>query len=92
MLVHADDSNGLKKLSWFHRQLQIMSIHNRLNISQFQIGFGIPCLIAIHKAGLVNSIHLVSGKDTGGPIWFSLIFVLGAFDVFLMVIFVFGVL
>lgn len=42
--------------------------------------------------GLVNFIHLVSAKDTGGPIWFSLIWVLGALDVFLMVIFSFGVL
>lgn len=66
----------------FHRQLQIMSINYRLNFSQFQIGFWMPCWIAIQVSYLVKSIQPLSGKYIGGAIGYNLILLSVEFDVF----------
>ncbi len=92
MWIHNENTTDLRKLTMFHRQLQIMSIHYRLNLSQFQIGFAIPCLIAVQTACLMNTFSLISGKEIGGPIWYNLLYVWGAMVFFLVIIFVFGIL
>ncbi len=69
-----------------------MSSHYRLNHSMFQLGCAIPCLIAMQVACLHNSIALFSGKDTGGPIWYNLLYVWGEVVIFSMIMFVFGIL
>ncbi len=86
MSIHQDNTTDLRKLTLFHRQLQIMSTHYRLNISQFQLGFAIPSFIAIQTACLFNTVSFISGKDTGGPIWYNLLYA------YLAVVFVFGII
>ncbi len=43
-------------------------------------------------ACLNNSIALFSGKDTGGPIWYNLLYVWAEVMIFSMIVFVFGIL
>ncbi len=68
-----------------------MSIEYRAYISQFQISFAIPSFIALQTACLYNTISVLSGKDTGGPIWYNLLYAYVAVVIFLDVIFVFGI-
>ncbi len=90
--THKDDSSNLLKLALFHRQLQIMSIHYRLNLSQFQIGCTIPCFIAIQTACLYKTLSWLSGKDTGGPILYNLLCLSSEVCIVFMTIFGFGIL
>ncbi len=76
----------------FHRQLQIMGIHYRLNLSQFQIGCAMFSFIAMQWACLYNSISFLSGKDTGGPIWYDLMYAWSEIVFIVGVLFVFGIL
>lgn len=69
-----------------------MAIQYRLNHSQFQIGFAIPCWMAMQSICLYNSISLISGKDTGASIWFNLLYAWSAVVCFCVIIFVFGIL
>ncbi len=90
--THNHNTSDLRKLSLFYRQLQILSVHYRLSFSQFQLGFAIPSFIAFQTACLYNTIVLISGKDTGGPIWFNLMYACEEVDVIFLVNFVFGIL
>ncbi len=90
--INKENISDSRKLALFQRQIQQLSIQYRLNHSMFQLGCAIPCLIAIQMACLNNSIVLFSGKDTGGPIWYNLLYVWCEFMVFLMIVFVFGIL
>ncbi len=83
---------GLRKLTLFRRQLQVMAIQYRLNHSQFQIGFAIPSLIALQTISLYNTISLISGKDTGASIWYNLLYAWCGVVCFFMIIYVFGIL
>ncbi len=85
------NTGDLRKLTLFYRQLQIMSMHYRLNFSQVQLGFAIPSFIAFQTACLYNSITLISGKDTGGPIWYSLMFAWNEVVIICLVMFAFGI-
>lgn len=69
-----------------------MSTHYRLYISKIQIGCAIPCLIAVQMSCLHNSITFISGKDTGGPIWYTLFYAELEVVFFFLVIFVCGIL
>lgn len=41
--THEDNTKDPLKLTLFHRQHQIMSIHYRFNLFQFKIACTIPC-------------------------------------------------
>ncbi len=92
LLIDIYNPSGLRKLALFHRQLQIIAIHYRLHLSQFQVGCAIPTFIAFQIACLYNTISMISGKDTGAPIWYDLLYAYEEFVAFLLVIFVFGIL
>ncbi len=42
-------------------------------------------------ACLNNSVALFSGKDTGGPIWYNLLYVWAQVMIFSVIVFVFGI-
>ncbi len=90
--IHMDNIIQMRKLTIFHRQLQIMSTYYRLHISKFQLGLSIPSLIALQTACLYNSICFISGKDTGGPIWYNLLYAYLAVVIFFVNIFILGIL
>lgn len=81
-----------RSLTLFRRQLQIMAIQYRLNHSQFQIGCGIPCWMAMETICLYNTLSLLGGSDTGGSIWYNLLYAWSGTVCFFVIIFVFGIL
>ncbi len=84
--------SDLRALTLLHRQLQIIGIHYRLNLSQFQIGCAILSFIVMQLACLYNSIFFLSGKDTGGPIWYDLLYGWSEVGMITGIIIVFGML
>lgn len=76
----------------FYRQLQIISIQYRIIFSQFQISCVIVCCIAIQTACLYNTIIFMSGGDTGGPIWYDLMYAWTELTIFADIVFVIGIL
>ncbi len=92
MQTQKDKPQDVWKLALLHRQLQIVSIHYRLCLSRFSIGCGILVYIAMQSACLYNSIWFIAGKDTGGPIWYNLVYAWTEIIAIAVVIFVFGIL
>ncbi len=90
--IHKDKSQDICKLTLLHRQLQLPSIQYRLNLSRFSIGCGILGYIMSQVACLYNSITFLSGKDTGSPIWYDLVYGWSEIICIAFVIFVFGIL
>ncbi len=87
-----DNTQSLVQLKLYYRQIQIISIHYRLNVSQFKLGCAIPCFLAMQTACLYNSIAFLSGKDTGGPVWYALAFLWAEVVLIGVTVFVFGIL
>ncbi len=87
-----EETSDLKKLAMFYGQLRIIGIHYRLILSQFPIICAMCSFIAIQMACLYNSFSFISGKDTGGPVWYDLLYAWSEITSFTTVIFLFSIL
>ncbi len=83
---------GISRCSHFFSQIQIIWLHYRPNLSQFQIGCTMLSLITMQLACLYNSISFLSGKNTGGPIWYHLFCAWCEFVLVNLTVFVFSIL